>query len=75
VTMNNKDFALALLMVALWGANFTVVKLGLDGVPPMLLAALRFAFAAFPAVFFVRRPSVKRLKACQRIPAQIVSGR
>jgi O-acetylserine/cysteine efflux transporter len=57
--MNNKDFSLALLVVALWGANFTVVKLGLDGVPPMLLAALRFVFAVFPAIFFVARPTVK----------------
>jgi len=57
--MNNKDFSLALLVVALWGANFTVVKLGLDGVPPMLLAALRFVFAVFPAIFFVSRPTVK----------------
>ena len=57
--MNNKDLSLALLVVALWGANFTVVKLGLDGVPPMLLAALRFVFAVFPAIFFVSRPTVK----------------
>ncbi len=57
--MNRKDLSLALLVVALWGANFTVVKLGLDGVPPMLLAALRFVFAIFPAIFFVSRPTVK----------------
>lgn len=57
--MKNKDFSLALLVVALWGANFTVVKLGLDGVPPMLLVALRFVFAVFPAIFFVSRPTVK----------------
>ncbi len=57
--MNRKDSVLALLVVALWGANFTVVKFGLDGVPPMLLAALRFIFAIFPAIFFVPRPCVK----------------
>ena len=45
--MNNKDSSLALLVVALWGANFTVVKLGLDGVPPTLLATLRFVLAVF----------------------------
>lgn len=56
--MNKKDLSLALLVVTIWGANFTVIKLGLDGVPPMLLAALRFMLAAFPAIFFVRRPAV-----------------
>lgn len=59
--MSSKDLSLALLVVMLWGANFTVVKLGLDGVPPMLLAALRFVFAVFPAIFFVPRPTVKPL--------------
>jgi len=56
--LNRKDFVLALLVVTIWGANFTVVKLGLDGVPPMLLVALRFVFVVFPAIFFVRRPAV-----------------
>jgi O-acetylserine/cysteine efflux transporter len=57
--MPNRDLALALLVVAVWGANFTVIRLGLDGVPPLLLAATRFLLAAFPAVFFIRRPVVK----------------
>lgn len=56
--MNGKDLALALLVVTIWGTSFTAIKLGLGGVPPLLLAALRFAFAALPAIFFVRRPSV-----------------
>ncbi len=57
--MPNRDLALALLVVAVWGANFTVIRLGLDGVPPLLLAAVRFLLAAFPAVLFIRRPAVK----------------
>lgn len=56
--MNIKDLILALLVVTIWGANFTVIRLGLDGVPPMFLAALRFTLASLPAVFFVRRPDV-----------------
>jgi O-acetylserine/cysteine efflux transporter len=32
-----------------------VVKVGLHGVPPMLLGALRSILAAVPAVFFVKR--------------------
>jgi O-acetylserine/cysteine efflux transporter len=53
-----KDLVLAFIVVTIWGANFTVIKLGLDGVPPMLLAALRFMLASLPAILFVRRPKV-----------------
>lgn len=56
--MNRKDLALALLVVTIWGANFTVIRLGLDGVPPLLLASLRFFLAALPAIFFIRPPRV-----------------
>jgi O-acetylserine/cysteine efflux transporter len=56
--MNRRDLAIALLVVTIWGANFTVIRIGLDGVPPMLLASLRFFLAAFPAILFVRRPAV-----------------
>jgi len=58
VEANEYLFVLALLVVTIWGANFTVVKLGLDGVPPMLLVALRFVFVILPAILFVRRPAV-----------------
>lgn len=56
--MNRRDLILALLVVTVWGANFTVIKLGLDGVPPMLLVALRYTFAALPAIAFIKRPAV-----------------
>lgn len=56
--MNRKDLALALLVVTVWGVNFTAIRIGLDGVPPMLLAALRFLLAALPALFFVPLPAV-----------------
>src|SRR5215213_459563 len=46
----------ALLVTALWGLSFVVIKLGVGTTPPLLLAALRFLFAAVPAVFFVPRP-------------------
>lgn len=46
----------ALAITAIWGFNFVVIKVGTDGIPPLLLAALRFVFVAFPAVFFVKRP-------------------
>jgi len=47
---------LALAVVFVWGTNFVVIRWGLDEFPPFLLAALRFAFAAFPFIFFIRRP-------------------
>ncbi|MGF6755460.1 EamA family transporter [Paraburkholderia sp. GAS42] len=54
--MSPKDLLLALVVVVAWGVNFVVIKVGLHGVPPMLLGALRFLLAAVPAVFFVKRP-------------------
>ncbi len=50
-------FFSALVVTAIWGFNFVVIKVGTQGVPPLLLAALRFVFVAFPAVLFVRRPA------------------
>jgi O-acetylserine/cysteine efflux transporter len=40
IPMNRKDFVLALFVVTIWGANFTVIKLGLGGVPPVPLFLL-----------------------------------
>ncbi len=56
--MSVKDMLLALCVVVAWGVNFVVIKLGLQGMPPFLLAGLRFTLVAFPAVFFVRRPPI-----------------
>lgn len=49
---------LALLVVAIWGFNFVIIKLSVDALPPILAACLRFACAAVPAVFLVRPPRV-----------------
>ena len=53
-----RHFLLALGIVAIWGSNFVIIKLGLTHLPPLLFAALRFAFAAIPMVFFLPRPAV-----------------
>jgi O-acetylserine/cysteine efflux transporter len=55
--MSPKDLLIAAVVILAWGVNFVVIKLGLHGVPPMLLGALRFALAATPA-FFVKRPQI-----------------
>ncbi len=49
---------LALSVVFIWGTNFVVIRWGLDGLPPFLFAALRFAFSALPWLLFIRRPAV-----------------
>jgi len=49
---------LALLVVAVWGTNFVVIKIGLRDFPPFLFATLRFAFTALPWLLFIRRPQV-----------------
>jgi len=56
--MSPRHVLLATLVAALWGFNFVVIEVGLGEMPPLAFAALRFAAAAAPAVFFVRRPAV-----------------
>jgi O-acetylserine/cysteine efflux transporter len=50
--------ATALAVTALWGFNFVVIAVGVEGVPPLFLACLRFVLAAFPALLFVKKPAV-----------------
>lgn len=52
------DSLRALAVVVLWGLNFVVMKVGLQGLSPMLLGALRFAAASLPFIWWVGRPSV-----------------
>ncbi len=53
-----RDGLAAVIIVVVWGANFVVMKWGLEDFPPLLLAGLRFFFVAFPAIFFIPRPAV-----------------
>lgn len=56
--MQNKHLALAVLVTLVWGLNFPITKLGLRGIDPFVLTGIRFALAALPLVFFVKRPAV-----------------
>ncbi|VXC61498.1 cysteine and O-acetyl-L-serine efflux system [Enterobacterales bacterium 8AC] len=56
--MTLRDRLLALLVVIIWGMNFVIIKYGLQGMPPFLLAGLRFLLVAFPAIFFIPRPKL-----------------
>lgn len=49
---------LAIVVMMVWGSNFVVIRVGLDHLPPLTMAALRFAIAFFPAALFVSRPAV-----------------
>ena len=49
---------LALAVMAVWGTNFVIMRSGLDHLPPMLFATLRFALVVVPAIFFLKRPAV-----------------
>lgn len=57
-TLSLRDALIALAVMAVWGTNFVVIRLGLDHLPPLLFAALRFTLAVLPAVFFLQRPAV-----------------
>ncbi len=57
-TLSLRHGLLALAVVAVWGSNFVVIRLGLDQFPPFLFAGLRFSLAALPGVFFLPRPAV-----------------
>jgi O-acetylserine/cysteine efflux transporter len=54
--MSIRDICLAFLVVMIWGLNFSIIKIGLEELPPILFSALRFALVALPAVFFVPFP-------------------
>lgn len=56
--MRTSHLLLALVVVAIWGVNFAVIKLGLREVSPLALGVWRFALAVFPWIFFVKRPKV-----------------
>lgn len=56
--MRPTDIGLALLVILVWGMNFIVIKAGVAEVPPLLLGALRFLLAAFPALLLLRPPKL-----------------
>ena len=56
--MHLSHLALAFLVIVIWGFNFVVIRVGLNGIPPLFLAFLRFFLVSFPAIFFLKRPKV-----------------
>lgn len=56
--LSRAHFLLALVVVAIWGSNFVVIKLALNHLPPLLFATLRFALVFFPLALFLKKPNV-----------------
>ncbi|WP_312799913.1 EamA family transporter [Pseudomonas sp.] len=56
--MKARHLSLAVLITAIWGVNFSVIKLGLATVDPFILAGLRFLLCAVPAVLLIPKPAV-----------------
>ena len=63
-----RDGLLALAVVFVWGTNFVVIRLGLNVLPPLFFATLRFFFVLFPACLLLpvreRRRKPERQKIC-----------
>lgn len=55
-----RDMLCALAAVLALGISFVAIKIGVAHMPPLLLTALRFFFAAVPAVFFISPPATPR---------------
>jgi len=53
-----RDAALALAVVFVWGTNFVVIRLGLNALPPLFFATLRFVFVFVPGFLFLPKPKV-----------------
>jgi len=58
VAIAPRDLGLLLVVVLVWGMNFAAIRIGVTGVPPLLLGGLRFLLAACPAMFFFKAPKV-----------------
>ncbi|EKO3490341.1 EamA family transporter [Vibrio fluvialis] len=58
--MQGRDLLLIISVMAIWGFNFSMIKLGVSEMDPLLIAAARFFCATFPIIFFVRKPNVQR---------------
>ena len=56
------DVLAAVSVAVVWGLTFIAIKVGVAETSPLMLSALRFLFAAFPAVLFVRPPKTRPWK-------------
>ena len=60
--MTPRDILAAVSVAVVWGLNFIAIKVGVAETSPLMLSALRFLLAAFPAVFFIAPPKARPWK-------------
>jgi O-acetylserine/cysteine efflux transporter len=57
--MRWQHVALGIMITAIWGFNFVVLKVALVGVPPILLTSVRFIFACLPVLFLPKPKNMR----------------
>ena len=55
--MRAQHFAMAVLLAAVWGLNFIIIKIGLQDLPPITFCCIRLFLVSIPAVLFIKRPN------------------
>jgi O-acetylserine/cysteine efflux transporter len=60
--MKRVDLIAGSLVTIMWGANFSVIEMGLKALDPFILTFLRFLCCAMPAIFFIPRPKEIRMR-------------
>jgi O-acetylserine/cysteine efflux transporter len=60
--MKKMDLIAGSLVTIMWGANFSVIEMGLKALDPFTLTFLRFLCCAVPAIFFIPRPKDVRIR-------------
>ena len=56
--LSRGDVARLAAVILIWGSNFVVMKLGLKGLSPFVMGALRFVVAASPVLAMVKPPKL-----------------
>jgi len=57
--MKRRDVLIVVVVMIIWGGNFSMIKIGVSEVDPLLITAVRFTLATIPVIFFIPRPKVK----------------
>lgn len=60
--MNRRDIALAVLVMALWGMHYVIIRVGATEIPPFLLLSLRFFLCSLVFLPFARRITREEFK-------------
>jgi O-acetylserine/cysteine efflux transporter len=55
---SSRDYLSAFAVVIIWGLNFIFMKFALGDFTPFQMGAARYVFAAFPLIFFIKRPTL-----------------